>query len=75
VTQTRDGRNYSGLIMATVENNGYCYAAQMIGDNHVILRNVEKGDLSQVSSIVGKKVEVKSLDGCVGAIAEEEGWT
>jgi hypothetical protein len=71
VTNAQDGRNYSGLIMGTVENNGHCYAAQMIGDNHVILHDVEKGDLPQIASIVGKKVEIKNLDGRIGAIAEE----
>jgi hypothetical protein len=71
VTNAQDGRNYSGLIMGTVENNGHCYAAQMIGDNHVILHDVEKCDLPQIASIVGKKVEIKSIDGRIGAIAEE----
>jgi predicted nucleic acid-binding Zn-ribbon protein len=72
VTNAQDGRNYSGLIMGTVENNGYCYAARMIGGNHVILHDVEKDDLPQVASILGKKVEIKSLDGRIGAIAEEQ---
>jgi hypothetical protein len=71
VTNAQDGRNYSGLIMGTVENNGHCYAAQMIGDSHVILHDVEKDDLPQIASIVGKKVEIKSLDGRIGAIEEE----
>jgi hypothetical protein len=57
--------------MGTVENNGHCYAAQIIGDNHVILHDVEKDGMSQIAAIVGKKVEIKSLDGRIGAIAEE----
>jgi hypothetical protein len=36
-----------------------------------ILHNVEKSDLPQIASIIGKKVEIKSLDGRIGAIAEE----
>jgi hypothetical protein len=73
VTNAQDGRNYSGLIMGTVENSSHCYAAQMIGENHVILHDIEKDDLSQIAAIVGKKVEIKSLDGRIGVIAEELG--
>jgi hypothetical protein len=71
VTNAQEGRNYSGLIMGTVENNGHCYAAQVIGHNRVILHAVVKGDLPRIASIVGKKVEIKCLDGRIGAIAEE----
>jgi hypothetical protein len=71
VTNAQGGRNYSGLIMGTVENNGHCYAAQMIGHNRVILHSIVKGDLPNIASIVGKKVEIKCLDGRMGAIAEE----
>jgi hypothetical protein len=65
------GKDYSGLVMGTVENDGHYYAVQMLGDNHVILHGVEKGDLPKISSIIGKKVEVKCLDGRIGVIAEE----
>jgi hypothetical protein len=42
----------------------------MIGGNHMILHDVEKGDLPQIAAIIGKKVEIKSLDGRIGAITE-----
>jgi hypothetical protein len=71
VTNAQDGRNYSGLILGTAEHNGYHYAAQLIGDSHVILHNVEKSDLPKMVSIVGKNVEIKCIDGRIGAIAEE----
>jgi hypothetical protein len=71
VTNAQDGRNYSGLILGTAEHNGHHYAAQLIGDSHVILHHVEKGDLPQIASIVGKNVEIKCLDGRIGAIEEE----
>jgi hypothetical protein len=70
-TDAQDGRNYSGLIMGTVENNGNYYAAQMIGEGRIILHDIERSDLPQIASIVGKKVEIKCLDGRIGAIAEE----
>jgi hypothetical protein len=71
VTNAQDRRNYSGLILGTAEHNGHHYAAQLIGDSHVILHNVEKNNLPQIASIVGRKVEIKSIDGRIGAIAEE----
>jgi hypothetical protein len=71
VTNAQDGRNYSGLILGTAEHNGHHYAAQLIGDSHVILHHVEKGGLPQIASIVGRKVEIKCLDGRIGAIVEE----
>jgi hypothetical protein len=72
VTNAQDGRNYSGLILGTAEHNGHHYAAQLIGDSHVILHNVEKGDLQQIASIVGKRVEIKCLVCLIGAIVVEE---
>jgi hypothetical protein len=73
VTNVQDGRNYSGLILGTAEHNGHHYAAQLIGDSHVILHNAEKNDLQQIASIVGKNVEIKCFDGRIGAITEECG--
>jgi hypothetical protein len=35
------------------------------------LHDVEKDDLSQIASIVGKKVEIKCLDRRIGMIVEE----
>ncbi|MDR1621679.1 MAG: hypothetical protein LBS00_04825, partial [Synergistaceae bacterium] len=81
VTNAQDGRNYSGLILGTAEHNDHHYAAQLIGDSHVILHNVEKNDLQQIVSIVGRKVEIKCIDGRIGVIAEERdrernrGWS
>jgi hypothetical protein len=82
ITTAQDGRNYCGLILGTAEHNGHHYAAQLIGDSHVILHNVEKNDLQQIASIVGKNVEIKCLDGHIGAITEEryqqernKGWS
>jgi hypothetical protein len=73
VTNAQDGRNYSGLVLGTAEHNGHHYAAQLIGDSHVILHNIEKSDMAKIASIVGRKVEIKCLDGQIGAIAEERG--
>jgi hypothetical protein len=36
-----------------------------------IMYTVEKSDLPQINTIVDKNVEIKCLDGRIGAIAEE----
>ncbi|MDR1510432.1 MAG: relaxase/mobilization nuclease domain-containing protein [Synergistaceae bacterium] len=74
VTNAQDGRSYSGLVLGTAERDGSHYAAQMIGDSHVILHHVEKDDLPQVAAIVGKNVEIKCLDRRIGTIVEEREW-
>jgi hypothetical protein len=71
VTNAQDERSYSGLIIGTAERDGSQYAAQMIGGNHVILHCVEKDDIPQIAALVGKKVEIRCLDGRIGAITEE----
>jgi hypothetical protein len=73
VTNAQEGRTYSGLILGTVEHNAHHYAVQIMSDDHVILHGVEKEDSPKIASIVGKKVEIKCLDGRIGAIAEERG--
>jgi hypothetical protein len=72
ITNALDRRNYSGHVMGIVENDGYHYAAQLIDENRVILHNIEKDDMPQISSIVGRNVEIKCVDGRIGAIAEEQ---
>jgi hypothetical protein len=57
--------------MGIVENDGYHYAAQLIDENRVILHNIGKDDMPQISSIVGRNVEIKCVDGRIGAIEEE----
>jgi hypothetical protein len=71
ITDAQDGRAYSGPIMGTVENNGHRYAAQMIGENRVIMHRVEKGDMSRIVAIIGKKAEIKCAGWRIGAITEE----
>jgi hypothetical protein len=73
ITNAQDGRTYSGRVIGTAERNGHHYAVQVIGENRVILHNIEKGDLPQIALIVGQKVEIKCLDGRIGTIAEESG--
>jgi hypothetical protein len=71
VTNAQEGRNYSGLVLGTVERDGRHYAAQTIYDGHVILHRVEQDALPQIAAVAGKKVEIKCVDGRIGAIAEE----
>jgi hypothetical protein len=56
--------------MGIVENDGYHYAAQLIDENRVILHHIEKDGLRQIAAIAGRNVEIKCLDGHIGAIAE-----
>ncbi|MDR1510805.1 MAG: relaxase/mobilization nuclease domain-containing protein [Synergistaceae bacterium] len=71
ITNAQDGRTYGGRVIGTAEHNGHHYAVQVIGENRIILHNIEKDDLPQIASIVGKKVEIKCLDWSIGTIADE----
>jgi hypothetical protein len=71
ITNAQDGQTYSGIIIGTAERNGHHYAAQMGYDGHVILHDIEKGDLAKISELIGKDVEIRSVDGHIGAIEEE----
>jgi hypothetical protein len=71
ITNAQNGRSYSGHILGTAEHNGHHYAAQLIDEGRVILHHAEKSDLPQIASIVGKNVEIRCVDGRIGAICEE----
>jgi hypothetical protein len=71
ITNAQDGRTYSGRVIGIVERDGHNYAAQVIGENRVILHYIEKDGLSQIAAIVGRNVEIKCLDWRIGAIMEE----
>jgi hypothetical protein len=73
ITTAQDGRTYSGRVIGTAERNGHHYTVRVIGENRVILHDIEKGDLPRIALIVSKKVEIKCVDGRMGAIAEESG--
>jgi hypothetical protein len=72
VTNAQDGMNYSGLMIGTAERNGHHYAAQIMYDGHVILHDIEPGDLDKIRFLSGKNVEIRSVDGHIGMIAEEQ---
>jgi hypothetical protein len=68
ITNAFDERTYDGLLLGTVERNGHHYAAQSIGESHVILHGIETDDLPKISLLAGENVEIRSIDGCISAI-------
>jgi hypothetical protein len=58
VTNAFDGRHYSGLLLGVLEKNGHFYAAQNIGDNHIILHNADPSNFHALKSLIGQKVEI-----------------
>jgi hypothetical protein len=70
VTNAFNGRNYSGLLLGVLEKNGYFYAAQNIGDNHIILHGADPSDLPAIKSMIGQKVEIKNDDGRIQNIVD-----
>jgi hypothetical protein len=71
ITNAFDKRAYDGLLLGTVERSGHHYAAQSIGEGHVILHSMEIDDLTKIQSLSGKKVEIRNVDGHIETIAEE----
>jgi hypothetical protein len=60
VTNAFDGRNYGGLLLGVLEKNGHFYAAQNIGDNHIILHNADPNDLLALKALIGQDVKLTS---------------
>jgi hypothetical protein len=59
-------------MIGAAERNGHHYAAQSIGEGHVILHSMEIDDLTKIRLWSGKKVEIRSVGGHIGTIAEEQ---
>jgi hypothetical protein len=74
ITSAQDGRNYSGLMLGVTETNGHYYAVHYIGDGHVILHSTDKEELSSISAVTGKKVEISCRNYKIGEIREESRW-
>jgi hypothetical protein len=72
ITNAFDKRTYDGLLLGTVERNGHHYAAQLIDEGRVILHGIGTDDLTKIQSLSGKKVEIRSIKGHIGTIAEEQ---
>jgi hypothetical protein len=63
VTNASDGKEYSGPLLGILEKNGYFYAAQNFGDNHIILHDASNDDLPALKALIGQEVEITSDDG------------
>jgi hypothetical protein len=72
VTNAFDGRNYSGVLLGVLEKNGHFYAAQNIGDNHIILHGAEPSGLPSLKALIGQKVEMASESGCIQGIVDAQ---
>jgi hypothetical protein len=70
VTNAFDGRNYSGVLLGVLEKNGHFYAAQNIGDNHIILHHADPSDLPALKSLIGKKVDITNDNGHIQGIID-----
>jgi hypothetical protein len=70
VTSAFDGRNYSGLLLEVLEKNGHFYAAQNIGDNHIILHDADPSDLPALNALIGQEVEITSDNGRIQNIVD-----
>jgi hypothetical protein len=71
ITSAQDGRNYSGLMLGVTETNGHYYAVHYIGGGHVILHSADKEELSSISIVTGKEVEISCKNYKIGEIHEE----
>jgi hypothetical protein len=70
VTNAREGREYSGLLLGVLEKNGYFYAAQSIGGNHVILHDADPSDLPVLEVLTGQEIELTSDNGRIQGIVD-----
>jgi hypothetical protein len=65
VTNATDGKEYSGPLLGILEKNGYFYAAQHLGENHIILHDADRNDLPALKVLVGQEVEITSGNGSI----------
>jgi hypothetical protein len=63
VTSAYEGKEYSGTLLGVLEKDGFFYAAQHFGDNHIILHDVELGDLSALKALLGQEIWITSGNG------------
>jgi hypothetical protein len=70
VTSARDGKEYSGALLGVLEKDGHFYAAQHIGDNHVILYDADQNDLPALKALTGQKVDMISDEMCIQNIVD-----
>jgi hypothetical protein len=60
VTDARDGKEYSGLLLGVIEKEGHYYAAQCLLGEHVILHGVVREDVPALKALIGQEVELTS---------------
>jgi hypothetical protein len=72
VTNASDGKEYSGPILGILEKNGYFYAAQHLGENHIILHDADRNDLPALKALVGQEVEITSDNGSILNILDSQ---
>jgi hypothetical protein len=70
VTSARKEKEYSGLLLDIIEKDGHFYAAQHIGDNHIILHNADPSDLPALKTLIGQKAEIASDNGRIQNIVD-----
>ena len=65
VTDAKDEKEYSGLLLGIIEKEGHFYAAQSLLGEHIILHEVSKDDLPALKALIGQEVSMSSGDGHV----------
>jgi hypothetical protein len=85
VTNAKEGREYSALLLGIIEKEDRFYAAQSLYDNHVILHDASRNDLPALRALMGQGVEITSADGHIqnivdsrsrsGRLERDRGWS
>jgi hypothetical protein len=70
VTNASDGKEYSGLLLGILEKNGYFYAAQHLGDNHIVLHDADRNDLSVLKALIGQEIGITNDNGHIENIID-----
>jgi hypothetical protein len=63
VTSATDGKEYGGVLLGILEKDGYFYAAQHLGDNHIILHCASNDYLPELKALIGQEVGITSDNG------------
>jgi hypothetical protein len=75
VTNASDGKGCSGILLGVLEKNGYFYAAQHLGDNHIILHDTDQKDLPALKTLIGQEIEITSDNGRIQNIVDSRSRT
>jgi hypothetical protein len=70
VTDAKDEREYSGLLLGVIEKGGHFYAAQCLFGEHIILHETSKDNLPTLQALTGQEVSMSSNNGRIQNILD-----